>query len=87
MKHKRNTIPMLDSLRCGAKTRKGSPCKSPAVRNKKRCRMHGGAKGSGAQIGNKNALKGGFYTKEAIENRKQLNEMIQNYRDTLEELT
>ena len=29
--HKRNTDPMLSSLRCGAKTRSGSPCKSPAV--------------------------------------------------------
>jgi hypothetical protein len=28
--------------RCGARTRKGSPCGSPAVRGKKRCRMHGG---------------------------------------------
>lgn len=28
--------------RCGAKTRRGTPCKGPAVRGKKRCRMHGG---------------------------------------------
>ena len=28
--------------RCGAKTRKGTPCKGPAMRNG-RCRMHGGA--------------------------------------------
>jgi glucans biosynthesis protein len=28
--------------RCGARTRKGAPCASPAVRGKKRCRMHGG---------------------------------------------
>ena len=27
---------------CGAKTRAGSPCRSPAMRNG-RCRMHGGA--------------------------------------------
>jgi len=45
--------------RCGAKTKRnnGSPCRSPAVRGKRRCRMHGGAKGSGAQRGNRNALK------------------------------
>ena len=28
--------------RCGAKTRKGIPCRSPAMKNG-RCRMHGGA--------------------------------------------
>jgi uncharacterized protein YjcR len=87
MIHKRNTNPMMNSARCGAKTRKGRPCKSPAVHDKKRCRMHGGAEGSGAPIGNKNALKNGFYTKEAIEERKQLNEMMRSYRESLEELT
>ena len=29
--------------------------------------MHGGAPGSGAPLGNKNALKHGRYTREAIE--------------------
>jgi uncharacterized protein YjcR len=48
---------------CGAKTRKGSPCKAPAANGKGRCRLHGGAKGSGAPIGNQNALKHGFYSK------------------------
>ena len=43
----RNTGPMLVSPRCGAKTRSGNACRSPAVRGKKRCRMHGGALGSG----------------------------------------
>ncbi len=28
--------------RCGAKTRAGCPCRSPAIRGKLRCRMHGG---------------------------------------------
>jgi hypothetical protein len=32
----------LNARKCGAKTRKGTPCKGPAVRGKKRCRMHGG---------------------------------------------
>jgi hypothetical protein len=64
--HPRNTGPMLSSQRCGAKTRK--PCQSPAVQGKKRCRMHGGAPGSGAPRGNKNAIKHGLYTREAILN-------------------
>jgi hypothetical protein len=33
----------------GAKTRPGRACNSPAVRGKRRCRMHGGAPGSGAR--------------------------------------
>jgi hypothetical protein len=37
---------------CGAKTRSGKPCMSPAVNGKMRCRMHGGAAGSGAPRGN-----------------------------------
>src|SRR5271166_1563680 len=28
--------------RCGARTRAGCPCRAPAVRGKRRCRMHGG---------------------------------------------
>lgn len=37
---------------------------APAVTDKARCRMHGGAKGSGGQIGNQNALKHGMFTKD-----------------------
>lgn len=34
--------PMHCALKCGAKTRTGLPCKSPAIHGKARCRMHGG---------------------------------------------
>lgn len=51
-------------VRCGAKSRKGTPCRNPPVLGKKRCRMHGGANGSGAPLGNRNAVKSGLYTKE-----------------------
>ncbi|WP_311925022.1 HGGxSTG domain-containing protein [Microvirga sp. 3-52] len=71
-RHKRHTSPMLNSRRCGATTRSGTACLAPAVRGKTRCRMHGGAKGSGAPIGNQNALKDGLHTQEAIEDRKAL---------------
>jgi uncharacterized protein YjcR len=74
--HKRNTAPMLSSPRCGAKTRSGRPCKSPSVHGKKRCRMHGGAPGSGAPRGNKNALKHGRYTHEAIAERTRIRELV-----------
>ncbi|HEY0569558.1 MAG TPA: HGGxSTG domain-containing protein, partial [Xanthobacteraceae bacterium] len=49
--------------RCGAKTRSGAPCKSAPVTGRRRCRMHGGADGSGAPKGSKNGnLKHGRYT-------------------------
>ncbi len=63
---------MLASPRCGAKTRSGKPCMSPAVVDKKRCRMHGGAAGSGAPKGNRNAFKHGFFTRESLAERKRL---------------
>ena len=84
--HPRNTGPMLSSLRCGAKTRSGKPCRSPAVRGKKRCRMHGGALGSGAPRGNKNAFKHGLYTREAIVERRQILDLMRQSRKLLLEI-
>jgi len=53
---------LASAPRCGARarTRGGSPCRSPAVRGSRRCRMHGG-KGSGAPRGNRNAWKHGAF--------------------------
>lgn len=51
--------------RCGARTRSGRPCRNLPVTGKVRCRMHGGAHGSGAQPGNTNALKHGRYCSAA----------------------
>jgi uncharacterized protein YjcR len=82
----RNTAPMLASRRCGARTRSGAPCQSPAVAGKKRCRMHGGAKGSGAPRGNTNALKHGAYTRNALERRAQMRALLREARKLLREL-
>ena len=84
-RHRRNTGPMMESPRCGARTRSGTPCRSPAVKGKSRCRMHGGAKGSGAPRGNNNALKHGTYTKAALERRTQLRKMIREARTLIKE--
>ncbi len=73
--------------KCGAKTRQGTPCKSAPVRDKTRCRMHGGAKGSGAPKGNQNAYKHGYYTKEMIQLRKVFNdyaELCEDKNDLME---
>ena len=74
-------------LKCFAKTRKGGLCQSLAVSGKKRCRMHGGAKGSGAPKGNQNALKHGCYSKEAIINRKEATAVIKKFKAFLNEIT
>ena len=84
--HPRNTGPMLASPRCGAKTRAGGHCMSPAVSGKARCRMHGGAAGSGAPRGNKNALKHGLYTREAIAVGRRMGELIRQSRDLLKKI-
>ena len=39
-----------DFPRCGAKTRSGKPCKRAHAKDYKRCRLHGGAPGSGRPI-------------------------------------
>jgi hypothetical protein len=77
---------MLASQRCGAKTRQDGSCKAPAVHGKKRCRMHGGAPGSGAPKENKNALKHGLFTKEAIEARRQMRALLRQSRKLLQDI-
>jgi hypothetical protein len=42
--------------------------------------MHGGAVGSGAPVGNKNALRHGRYTAEATDRRHQLSDLIRQSR-------
>ena len=74
--HLRNTVAMLTSPRCGAKTRSGCACRSPAVHGKRRCRMHGGAKGSGAPKANQNARTHGLFTRDAIEERRRIQELL-----------
>lgn len=64
--HQRNVGPMQNAPRCGAKTRSGTPCQSPSIQGSARCRMHGG-RGSGAPLGNHNALKHGAYDREMRE--------------------
>ncbi len=85
--HPRNTVPMARSLRCGAKTRQGSACGSPAVSGKKRCRMHGGAAGSGAPKGNQNALKHGAYTREMLEEHREVMQLIRESQETLRDIS
>jgi hypothetical protein len=79
-----STLPMHHAPRCFARTRSGKPCRSPTVRGKRRCRMHGGAAGSGAPIGNQNARRHGRYTREAIAERQLIRALLRETRDLLE---
>ena len=72
--------------RCGARTRGGSPCRSPAVKGKRRCRMHGGAAGSGGQAGNRNALKHGMRTAEVAGLRRAVRELLAEARALVEKV-
>jgi hypothetical protein len=67
-------LPMHRAPRCRARTRRGSPCQSPAMKNG-RCRMHGGLS-PGAPKGNKHALKHGRYTADAIARRHEIRELL-----------
>jgi hypothetical protein len=78
-----NIGPMLASPRCGARIRSGASCRSPAVRDKRRCRMHGGAPESGAPRGNQNARRHGQFTGDAIAERKQIRALLGEARELL----
>jgi uncharacterized protein YjcR len=67
-------LDMRQALRCHAKSKRSAlACQSPAVRGYRVCRMHGA--GGGAPLGNKNALKHGLYSAEAIEMRRAVREL------------
>ena len=65
--------------RCGARTRGGTPCQRPALRGRKRCRLHGGLS-PGAPRGQKNGnFKTGNWTIEAIEERNWLRSLLRSF--------
>jgi len=56
------------------------------VSGKKRCRMHGGAPGSGAPKQNQNALKHGLFTQQAIEERQHVQALLRQSRQLLKDI-
>jgi glucans biosynthesis protein len=87
MSHARNTGPMQASPRCGAQTRNGETCRAPALRGKTRCRMHGGAWGSGAPMGNQNARTHGAFTRDRIAEQGSIRALLDETRRLLIEIT
>lgn len=77
------------SPRCSARTKNygGRPCRAPAVRCMKRCRMHGGSKGSGARKGNLNALKHGFTTASVKRFKNSVKQVLKQNYDFIENLS
>lgn len=76
MESKRYPMPRVF---CGARTRSGGICRQPAMKNG-RCRLHGGKSLSGKAHGR---YKHGLRTKEAIEFRRQLAELLRESKDML----
>lgn len=83
---KNNPIHNLTRTQCAAKTRKGTLCKTAPVTGKRRCRMHGGAEGSGAPKGNTNARKHGRYSAESYVTKKLVIEYFKDYKKLKKEM-
>jgi hypothetical protein len=70
-------------MRCGAKTRAGTPCQCPAMKDRKRCRIHGGLS-PGAPRGAANGnYRDGYWTHEAVEERKFIRSLVNGTNGTL----
>ena len=70
--------------RCGARTRRGTPCRAPAMGNG-RCRMHGG-KLRGGPPGNRHAWKHGRYSRDTIERRREVAALVRFMRELARQL-
>ncbi|WP_426042891.1 HGGxSTG domain-containing protein [Brevundimonas sp. TWP2-3-4b1] len=74
------------ACRCGAKTRAGTPCQSPAIKGRKRCRMHGG-RSPGAPKGEASGnYVSGRWTVETIKARATVRGLVKLCRRTLLDL-
>jgi hypothetical protein len=82
-RHNPHLSPMNQAPRCNARTRRGTPCQSPAVKGRKRCRMHGGADGIGAPRGNQNAFRHGRYTANAMARKREVVALLRACREQL----
>jgi hypothetical protein len=73
----RRLVNLAKAKRCGAKTRAGHPCRQAAVRGRARCRMHGGARGSGGPCGERNGnFRHGRFTAERIAERRAIRALM-----------
>lgn len=77
-------LPMHESPRCLARTRRKTLCQSPAMPNG-RCRMHGGTS-PGPPKNNKNALKHGAYSAETLAERRQIRGLLREIKSLIRDV-
>src|SRR5947209_123450 len=75
------------AARCGARTRRGTPCQCPAMRNG-RCRLHGGLStgpktAEGIERIRQAVTRHGLYSAAAIAERKMFRAMFKDCREVL----
>jgi len=80
----------MNAPRCGARTRKGTPCRAPAMANG-RCRMHGGKSTGprtpeGLERSRKARFKTGNYSAEMIALRRYVRKLLAESHDTVEQM-
>jgi hypothetical protein len=79
-KRRQQPVQFQKARQCGARTRSGKPCRSPATK-KGRCRLHGGASGSGGPSGKRNGqYRHGERTKAAIAERQKFSTLLKMLR-------
>jgi hypothetical protein len=86
----RNANPSGDfskAARCGARNRRGTPCRCPAMPNG-RCRLHGGLSTgprtlAGIERIRQAVTKHGQYSKEARTEREQYRDLVRHCREML----
>jgi hypothetical protein len=79
-KRSQQPVQFQKARQCGARTKRGKPCRSPATK-KGRCRLHGGASGSGGPPGKRNGqYRHGERTKAAIAERQKFSALLKMLR-------
>jgi hypothetical protein len=79
-KRRQQPVQFQKARQCGARTRSGKPCRSPATK-KGRCRLHGGASGSGGPSGRGNGqYRHGERTKAAIAEQRKFSALLKMLR-------
>ena len=74
---------LKNSPRCQARTKQGKSCRSPAVAEKRVCRMHGGSS-PGAPRGELNGhWRHGGWTHEAVALRREVSALLKHLREAV----
>jgi ribosomal protein L32 len=87
----RLTLPLAQSCRqCGARTRSGASCKSPAMQND-RCRMHGGTStgprtSEGLERMRRANTRHGIYSQESRRQMRAIRKLVREARRKAEEM-